>query len=401
VTEAGRIRGVGGVGGTPDTVTACLIVQDERERLPKALASVAFCDQVIVVDGGSTDDTVEIARRAGATVIENPWPGFALQRNIALDAAGSDWVLEIDADERISPRLRDSILALLAQPPPGQDMAVFALRNRFLGGPLGPSAKYPSYRSRLFRRDAYRHDEGRAVHEGIELRGRPLILAGDLEHELAGNTREALGDLWRYARLDSRHVARPSGPLGYLKGIVVRPAAKLVYRTAIDGGWRDGWRGMAKISLDVVSDALVWTLVLLGAGRRDGAPGVAPEHFGRRRVGPVKIVAVAAGASATAQATRWLERLHDRGADVALVCDAPDPAVTMPLQRVRRLRPLSTIHALETEMHVRPIDAVVPVGRRAQLVLRAVPASLRPAIAGLSVEREPSAADLGSGPDSP
>ena len=400
-SEVGGLDGAGGMSGPPNTVTACLIVQNERERLPQALASVAFCDEVIVVDGGSRDGTIELAREAGAQVIENAWPGFAIQRNIALDAASGDWVLEIDADERISPRLRESIEALLADPPPGQDMAVFALRNRFLGGPLGPSAKYPSYRSRLFRRGAYRHDEGRAVHEGIELRGRPLILAGDLEHELAGSAREALGDLWRYARLDSRHVARPPGPGGYVKGIVVRPAAKLAYRTLIDGGWRDGWRGMAKISLDVLSDALVWTMVLLGAGRRDQDSGAPPEHFGRRRVGPAKIVAVAAGASATAQAARWLERLHERGADVALVCDVPGPAATIPVQQVRRLQPLSAIHALETEMHVRPIDAVVPVGRRAQLILRAVPAGLRPTIAGLGVEYEPSAADLVSGPDSP
>ena len=67
-----------------------MIVQDEEARLPAALASVAFCDEVIVVDGGSGDRTMEIARNAGATVVENPWPGFAAQRNVALDAASGD-----------------------------------------------------------------------------------------------------------------------------------------------------------------------------------------------------------------------------------------------------------------------------------------------------------------------
>ena len=64
----------------PETISACLIVKDEEQRLPAALASVAFCDEIVVVDSGSVDRTREIAREAGATVIENPWPGYSAQR---------------------------------------------------------------------------------------------------------------------------------------------------------------------------------------------------------------------------------------------------------------------------------------------------------------------------------
>jgi len=380
-------------------------VQNEQQRLPAALASVAFCDAVIVVDGGSTDRTVEVARSAGATVIENPWPGYAAQRNVALDAATTAWVLEIDADERISPRLRESIEALLGDPPPGVDMAVFALRNRFLGGQLGPSAKYPAYRARLFRREAYRHDETRAVHEGLEPRGRPAILEGDLAHELAATPREALVDMWRYARLESGHVAAPSSPLPYVKGMLLRPAAKLVYRTFLDGGWRDGWRGLLKIALDVSSDALVWALVLVGGSRRaaaaeqfdaeqgdarqrDAEPRSA-EHFGRRRIGPVKVVAVAGNGGPTATAARWLGELRAHGADVALISAESADGSDLPRQQLRRLGPLALIRALETEMQVRPIGAVVPVGMRARVILRLLPGSLRPEIAGLSPSTDP------------
>ncbi len=389
---------------TREPITACLIVQNEQERLPAALASVAFCDEVIVVDGGSTDATVRIATEAGARVIESPWPGFAAQRNIGIDAAATDWILEVDADERISQRLRESILELLSDPPAGAAMAVFALRNRFLGGPLGPSAKYPSYRSRLFRRSVYRHDEGRAVHEGIELRERPVILEGDLEHELAATPGEALADLWRYARLESAHVPRPSSPAAYLKGIVLRPAAKFGYRTLIDGGWRDGWRGLAKILLDVSSDALVWVRVLLGAGRdpesEDGE--ATDEHFGRRRVGPLKIVALASGDGAALEASRWLEDLRSRGADVALIAERAPDDLRIPHQVTGRLGPLSAIRAIENELHVRPIDALVAVGGRAQRILRLLPSSLRPEIEGLSLDGEPEGLELsGSGPGTP
>ncbi len=379
-----------------EPITACLIVENEQERLPAALASVGFCDEVIVVDGGSSDSTVRIATEAGARVIESPWPGFAAQRNIAIDAASTDWILEVDADERISERLRESILGLLSDPPAGAGIAVFALRNRFLGGPLGPSAKYPSYRSRLFRRSVYRHDEGRAVHEGIELRERPVILEGDLEHELAATLGEALADLWRYARLESAHVPRPSSPGAYLKGIILRPAAKFGYRTLIDGGWRDGWRGLAKILLDVSSDALVWVRVLLGAGRDAGSEeaGGAAEHFGRRRVGPLKIVALASGEGAALEASQWLEGLRARGADVALIAERPPGDLRIPHQVVRRLGPLSAIRAIENELHVRPIDAVVAVGGRARRILRLLPSSLRPQIEGLTLGGEPRGLDL-------
>ncbi|HSZ69071.1 MAG TPA: glycosyltransferase family 2 protein [Solirubrobacteraceae bacterium] len=383
-------------------ISACLIVQDEHERLPAALASVAFCDETIVVDGGSTDDTVALARAAGARVIESAWRGFAIQRNVAIDAARGDWILEVDADERVSPALRASIEALLAQPPEGVDIAVCALRNRFLGGPLGPSAKYPAYRSRLFRRGSYRHDESLTVHEGLELRELPAILDGDLEHELAATPREALRDMWSYARLESRQLARPRGARGaraYLKGIVVRPTAKFAYRTILDGGWRDGWRGLLKISLDVSSDALVWLLVLLrrGGAARDARAGgraaegraaegraAAAEHFGRRRAGPARIIAVAGPGRAAAHAALWLDELRARGIDVVLIGEPERSSGEVPQRAVRRIGPLLVLRALEHERQIRLADAVVPFGRRADLVLRLLPRTLRPEIAGLS-----------------
>jgi hypothetical protein len=397
---------------SPERISACLIVQDEQERIAAALESVAFCDETIVVDGGSSDATVEIARAAGARVIENPWPGFAAQRNVALDAASGEWILQIDADERVSPVLRASIQALLSAPPSGAAMAVCALRNRFLGGLLGPSAKYPAYRARVFRRESYRYDESRAVHEGIEPRERPVVLDGDLEHELAGTLHEAFADTWRYTHLESLHVARPATVRAGLIGVVLRPAAKLVYRTLVDGGWRDGWRGMLKISLDASTDAMVWALSIL-RGRRgeaiaadSGAPG--EGHFGRRPVGPPKVVALSGGDGAAALATRWLAGLRARGIDVALICTAAGDAADdrldaehagsahagrdVPLQRVAHMSPLSAIRALEIETQLRTIDAVVTVGRRARLMGMLVPRTLRPEISGLEVSLEPEAA---------
>jgi hypothetical protein len=395
----------------PERISACLIAQDEQEHIAAALESVAFCDERIVVDGGSSDHTVEIARAAGARVIENPWPGFAAQRNVALDAASGEWILQIDADERVSPALRASIQALLSQPSPGAAMAVCALRNRFLGGLLGPSAKYPAYRARVFRRESYRYDESRAVHEGIEPHERPVVLDGDLEHELAGTLHEAFADTWRYARLESLHVARPASVRAGLIGVVLRPAAKLVYRTLVDGGWRDGWRGMLKISLDASTDGLVWVLSIL---RTEGERATARDgearqgHFGRRPVGPPKVVVLSGGGRAAGFAARWLAELRAQGIDVALVTPTSGDRVDerldseqagstqtgedVPLQRVAHLSPLSAIRALEIETQLRTIDAVVTVGGLARLTGMLVPRTLRPEIEGLDVSLDPEAA---------
>lgn len=394
-----------------ERISACLIVQNEQQRLPAALKSVAFCDETIVVDGGSTDRTIQIAQAAGATVIESPWPGFAVQRNVALDAANNNWILEIDADECVSPQLRASIEALLAAPPPDAAIAVCALRNRFLGRLLGPSAKYPMYRARMFRRDVYRHDESRKVHEGLKPRERPLVLDGDLEHELAETVHEALADTWRYARLESLHVARPTTIRACFTSIVLRPCAKLVYRTVVDGGWRDGWRGLMKIALDVTSDALVWMLALTRSNE-NGAADVGESrqgHFGRRPAGPPKIVAVSGDGEATRIAIRWLSGLQEQGIDVALIstahsltdearagCEAQTgklgPGDDVPLQTVKNLRPLAVIRALEIETQLRTIDAVLAIGRRARLVQRFVPSTLRPNIPGLNADLEPETA---------
>jgi hypothetical protein len=377
-----------------ESVAACLIVQNEQSRLPNALASVAFCDEIIVVDGGSTDHTVEIARQAGARVIENPWPGYARQRNLAIDTADSDWILEVDADEQVSTALRRSIEEMLADHSQRPNIAVCPLRNRFLGGFLGPSAKYPAYRSRLFRRGVYRHDQSRTVHEGLEKAERPTILDGDLEHELAGTIGEALADVWSYAQLESQHIPRPASPGAYLIGIVLRPLAKLVYRTVIDEGWRDGWRGLLKIWLDTTSDALVWTRVLLQdplspmAADERTSPHASRQHFGRRAATLPKVVALADRGNPSRVASQWLQDLRADGIDVTLISEDAIHETDLPTQIVERLTPMATMRALDLETQIQATHAVVAFGRRARLIMRALPGSLRPSIDGLSSDLE-------------
>ena len=178
-------------------LSACIIALNEERHLPACLESVGFCDEIVVVDSGSVDRTREIARAAGARVVEQPWLGYGAQRKVALDHALGEWVLEIDADERVSPELREEMRAFVDDPPAGVDLAGLPLRDILVGHPLGRSAKYPKYRHRLFRRDAYRHDEDRTVHEGLTPHGEVHPFTGDLVHYVADDWREAIVDMWR------------------------------------------------------------------------------------------------------------------------------------------------------------------------------------------------------------
>jgi hypothetical protein len=359
-------------------VSACVIARDEEARLADCLASVAFCDEIVVVDSGSTDGTVAIAQAAGARVVAQPWLGFGAQRNVAIDHARGEWILEVDADERVSPALRAEIEAFLAAPPPEVALCGLPLRDVFLGKPLGPSAKYPKYRHRLFRADVHRHDEARTVHEGIVPAGPVHPFAGDLVHLVAEDLTEAVGDAWRYARLEAGQLQAPRSARGVLVGAVARPAAKLAYRVVVDGGWRDGWRGLVKIGLDAGGDALVWVRHLL---RRRGAvlgqSGVpASQHFGawRTRLGSVRVVVVAGDAAAGRRAAAWASRAWAAGDDVVLL--APGAAPGAPGPRHVALDgggPVPVARAVATEEQLRPVDAVVAFGRRAATALRVLP----------------------------
>lgn len=374
------------------TISACVIARDEETRLPECLASLSFCDEVVVVDSGSRDRTRELAAAAGAKVVENPWPGFAVQRNVAIDHAGGDWVLEVDADERVSPELAAEIEAFLAAPPAGMRMGAIPLRDVFLGGPIGPAVRYPRYRHRLFRRGAFRHDESRSVHEGLWPDAPVQPFAGELVHLLASSWGEALRDAHAYARLEGEQRSRP-GPTEAVVGIFLRPLLKLFYRVWLYGGWRDGWRGIAKVWLECAADSL-GTVYRLRHGIVGGAGSFG---FGQEppRAGAVRIIGIALGTRGADRLAPWLQRAADTGADVALVGAAPRGGTTVRHRPLSGSRPGRLARAVDAEDQLRPLDAVLVAGRRERLALRLLPSALRGPVPPLSPEASPLEATAG------
>ena len=382
----------------PVRLSACLIVKNEERRLPGCLASVAFCDELIVVDSGSTDRTVAIASGAGAVVLERPWAGFAAQRNIALDQARGEWVLEVDADERITARLREEILALVADPPPEVDNAMIPLRQLFLGAALGPSAMYPACRMRLFRRERYRHDLRRTVHEGLWPAGRSAYLDGDLEHVLAESLRETVHDVNAYSRLESMQL-HDTSTRALTVGILVRPAVKFVYRSVLLGGWRDGWAGITKIAFDCLYDSLTWVRHLRSgdqardlrepSGRDQGAGH--GGHFGSviGYSGPVRIAAVARGAKDTAAAHEWLKDAERGGADAVLITDSDPPSASVRTARIEGPGPLSVLRAITVESQHNPIEVLAIGSGRERRAAKLLPGQSRGSIAPVSLGADP------------
>jgi len=162
---------------TSTPISAVVICLNEADRIGRCLESLAFCDEIVVVDSGSTDRTVEICRELGAAVHVTPdWPGHGPQKNRALDRAGGDWIFSLDHDEWATPELREEIVRTLAAP---GDKAAFVMprRSSFCGRFMRHSGWWPDPVTRLFRRGAARFSEDH-MHDRVIVQG-PI---GRLQH---------------------------------------------------------------------------------------------------------------------------------------------------------------------------------------------------------------------------
>ncbi len=187
-------------------LSAIVITRNEIRNIDACLRSVAFADEIVVVDSGSTDGTVEAARALGARVLQpEGWPGFGPQKNRALAAATGDWVLSLDADEQVSPQLAASIQAALAAP--SHDAYLVNRRSSYCGQYMAHSGWYPDRVLRLFRRAGARFSDD-LVHERVLVDGSVGRLAGDLMHESMPHFESVLDKLDRYSTAGAQALAR-------------------------------------------------------------------------------------------------------------------------------------------------------------------------------------------------
>ncbi len=238
------------LGSMAKTLSVVLITLNEVANLPRTLKSVAWAHEIVVVDSGSTDGTVEAARKAGARVFEEPWKGFAGQKNSAIAHATADWVLSLDADEEVSAELAREIQDLLKGEP-----ALIAYRvprlNHFLGRALKHGGYWPDPKLRLFRRGSARFAQ-RPVHETMELigenHGAVGQLRGHLIHHNYATLDEYIEHMNRYSSAGARMLVDEGrgggGPVALVWNAVVNPAATFVYNYIFRLGFLDGREGL-------------------------------------------------------------------------------------------------------------------------------------------------------------
>jgi glycosyltransferase involved in cell wall biosynthesis len=248
----------------PD-VTCTIICQNEARGIRDCLDSVRWCTEVVVVDGGSTDDTPALARAWGARVLHNRWPGFRAQKQFALDAATSPWVLNLDADERVTNELAARIDQVLRAVPPDVDGFTIPRLVGYLGRWWWRGGWYPRPILRLVRRDTVTWG-GTDPHERAEVRGRVRALHEPLLHYTYLDTADHLRAV-RFLTQDA--VAQvPRGRRTGVLRFLVQPSWRLLRSWVLTGGVFNGLPGL----LVAATDAFYAFLRCAAVWERDRGP---------------------------------------------------------------------------------------------------------------------------------
>jgi glycosyltransferase involved in cell wall biosynthesis len=223
-------------------LSAIIITKNEERNISICLESVAWAGEIIVVDSGSTDNTVAICKELGAKVLVMDWPGFGPQKNRALSLATGDWVLSLDADERVSPELCSEIQAAIANP--GEAVAFCMPRlSSYCGRFMRHGGWWPDLVVRLFRRGNARFSEAR-VHEQVVVEGRIGRLRSHLLHESFHDPVEVLEKVNRYSSEGARMLAE-RGRRASVATAIVHGLWAFIRTYILKRGFLDGREGFA------------------------------------------------------------------------------------------------------------------------------------------------------------
>lgn len=223
-------------------ISACVITLNEADRIEACLESLAFCDEIVLVDSHSADATRELAAAKGARVLVREFTGYRQQKDFAVRSAQHDWVLCLDADERVTAPLRAAIQAEQARGFPAAGYR-FARATEYFGTFLRHGNAYPDRVLRLFDRRHGGWRGEREIHEHASVDGVVATLRGDLQHAAYRSLSDQLGRLDRYALLMAEHM-HARGRHAHWWNMALNPCWRFVRGYLLRLGFLDGWRGL-------------------------------------------------------------------------------------------------------------------------------------------------------------
>lgn len=224
-------------------VSVTLITLNEEHNIVRAIQSVSWAEEVVVVDSGSTDRTVEVARSLGAKVLHHPWQGYGQQKNFAQASAAHDWILNIDADEEVGPELASEIQEALAGLSPDSAVKGFSFPRKtfYLGRWIRHGGWYPNSLTRLADRRSASWSEPQ-VHEALEVRGEVRELRSDLHHYTFRSIQDQVLANVRYSKLGSEQLLS-RGKKRSLPLLLLKPLGKFLETYLLKRGFLDGLAG--------------------------------------------------------------------------------------------------------------------------------------------------------------
>lgn len=225
-------------------LSIAIITYNEEANIRRTLESVAWADEIVVVDSGSTDKTVQICREYTDKVLHQDWQGFARQKNLAIDKSSGDWVLSLDADEPIEPALVDEIRSIISSPT-SYDGYWIPRKTFFLGKQIRHGGWHPDYNLRLFRKGKGRFEE-RVVHEAVKVGGATSKTQSAILHYAYPDLASYLSSINKYSSL-TVEVMGEKGISAFRTSwvnILFRPALTFIYKYFFRLGFLDGKHGL-------------------------------------------------------------------------------------------------------------------------------------------------------------
>jgi len=225
-------------------LSVAIITFNEEENIRRTLESIQWADEIVVVDSGSTDNTVAICREYTNIVMHQDWRGFAAQKNLAIEKTSGDWVLSLDADEPVEPELAEEIRRIIASPD-GCDGYQIPRKTFFLGQLIRHGGWYPDYNLRLIRKGKGRFAE-RAVHEAIQVQGKIGRTRHALLHYAFPDISGYMSSINKYSSLavvvmSERGISEAK--IGWIN-ILCRPMLTFIFKYVIRLGFLDGKHGL-------------------------------------------------------------------------------------------------------------------------------------------------------------